>query len=204
MRSPMWFVVAVLCVVAGTPSVALAQGGVDVRWERNGVVRVSQGRNVSRIDLSKDISGCLGRVFDGSTNERFGSGLHKTHVFDVTSRDGQHFLLVGAVAAPNCNVQGQCGAGDDDVTLIWLHAGADLALVRKQVFAVEDCVYARWVEGLPDDWSSNLKLTAGLLMFNFTETVYDPDAGKSRDFSGQAIYDRQSASDGIRITRVPK
>jgi hypothetical protein len=105
------------------------------------------------------------------------------------------------VAAPNCNVQGQCGAADDEVTLIWLHVGANLALVRKQSVVVDDCMN-RSVDGLPDGWKSNLKLTSGALKLSFTEHVYDNDT--LQEFSGQAMYDRQSASEGIRITRAPK
>ena len=204
MRSPMWFVVAVLCVVAGTPSVALAQGNVDVRWEKNATVRISQGRNVSRIDLREDIIGCLDDVFDGSSKKRFGSGLRKTQVLDVVDSDGQHYVLLSAATAPNCNVQGRCGAGDNDVTLIWLQVGADLAVIRKQVFAAEDCIAARWIEGMPDDWDSTLKLSAGSLRLSFTEDVYDRTADTLQEVTGQAVYDRQSASEGIRIARAPK
>ena len=198
---PMRLAALLVCIIV-YPSLALAQGKIDMRWDRNGIVRVSQGRNVRRIDLSRDIAGCVDRVFDSSNNERYGSGLHKTQVLDVTSRDGEHFLLLSAVAAPNCNVQGQCGAGDDNVTLIWVHVGADLAVANKQSFVLRDCVSARSVDGLPDDWPSNLKLTAGSLKLSFSETTYGAD--KVEELSGQVVYDRQSASEGIRITRSPK
>ena len=194
----------VLLVLIGCPSLAFAQGKIEVRWEKNASVRISQGKNVSRIDLRDDIIGCLGELFDGSTKQRFGSGLRKTQVLDVVDGDGQHYVLVSAATAPNCNVQGQCGAGDNDVTLIWLHLGADLAVIRKQVFAAEDCVAARWIEDMPDDWDSTLKLSGGSLKLSFTESVYDRAADKLQDFSGQAIYERQSAADGIRITRAAK
>jgi hypothetical protein len=193
---------AVLLVVIGCPSFAFGQGRLDVRWEKNAIVRLSQGRDVNRIDLSQEISGCTSEVYDRTTGRRFGHGLRKTQVLDVTGRDGQHFVLLSAVAAPNCNVQGRCGAGDDEVTLIWLHVGADLVLVRKQAFEVEDCEYPRTVEGQPDDWKSNLKLTAGSLKLSFNERTYSSD--KPQEFSGQVIYNRQSASEGIQITRVPK
>ena len=195
---------AVFLFIIGCPSLALAQAKLDVRWEKNGFIRVSEGRKVSRIDLSQDISGCIGVLFDRTVNERYGSGLHQMHVLDVTSGDGQHFVLVAAVAAPNCNVQGMCGAGDDDVTLIWLGIRGDLTLLRKQVFVVEDCREARAVQGLRNDWKSNLKLTSGSLTLNFTELADDPATDKLLELSGQAIYNRESASDGIRITRVTK
>jgi len=194
---------AVLLVVIGCPSVAFAQGKVDVRWQKNGIIRISQGRNVRRIDLGRDISGCIGEVFDRTVNERYGSGLHKMQVLDVTSRDGQHFVLASAVAAPNCNVQGMCGAADDNVTLIWLHLSSDLALVRKQSVPVEECP-SRYAAGMPDDWSSNLKLIAGSLTLSFTEDEYDSARDKTQEFAGQVSYERQSAADGLRVTRVPK
>jgi hypothetical protein len=194
----------VLFVVIGCPSLAFAQGKIDVRWEKNAGVRISQGKNVSRIDLREDIIGCLGELFDGSTKQRFGSGLRKTQVLDVVGSDGQHYVLLSAATAPNCNVQGRCGAGDNDVTLIWLQVGADLAVIRKQVFAAEDCIAARWIEGMPENWDSTLTLSAGSLTLSFTEDVYDRTADKLQEFTGQAVYDRRSASEGIRITRAPK
>ena len=197
-------IATVLFVLIGCPSLAFAQGKIDVRWEKNPGVRISQGKNISRIDLREDIVGCLGDVFDGSTNKRFGSGLRKTQVLDVVDSDGHHYVLLSAATAPNCNVQGRCGAGDNDVTLIWLQIGADLAVIRKQVFAAEDCVAARWIEGMPENWDSTLTLSAGSLKLSFTEDVYDRTADKLQEFTGQAIYDRQSASEGLRITRAPK
>lgn len=66
------------------------------------------------------------------------------------------------------------------MTLIWLHLGADLALVGKQAVAVESCP-ARYVDDARDDWKSN---------------------GKSEEFSGQVVCERQSASKGIHVTRA--
>lgn len=181
-----------------------AQSNLNVRWEKGGIVRVSDGRYDVRFDLQEDIVGCVGQVYDRSTGERFGSGLRATRVLDSLRSGNSRFVLVSAVAAPNCNVQGRCGAGDDDVTLIWLQLADDLALVKKQVFAVEDCVYPRWVEGLPEDWRTNMKLSSGVIKLDFIESVYDQAAKKPQEYGGQVLYDRQNVSAGLQISRTAR
>ena len=46
-------------------------------------------------------------------------------------------------ASPNCNVQGRCGAGGSNTTLLWLKLTRDLRLAGKQAFAIDDCQAGR-------------------------------------------------------------
>lgn len=201
---------AFICVGVATLSVgAAACRSLDteaqqfrVRWQPKGVLNLTAGDRQKQVSLSRDIVGCLGELFDSSNGERLGKGEGSNTVLDVSEEDGHRFVLMSAVAAPNCNVQGACGAGGPDVTLIWLHVGADLSILEKQVFAVEDCRAPRWVEGQSDDWFKRVALKDGVLTLNFTEMV---DAGATMsEASGRVTYDTRAARSGIQVVRPPQ
>ena len=172
-----------------------------VRWQPDAVLSVTEGSRRTQVSLRPDIAGCLGQVFDGSTGERYGSGDRRRTVLDVKEENDDRFILLSAVAAPNCNVQGRCGAADSDVTLIWLHVGADLSIKEKQVFAVENCREQRWVDDQPADWSDRIALTNGVLSLKFTEV---PDAATPGipEVSGRVLYDTRAARSGLQVSRV--
>ncbi len=179
------------------PAVAL-----EAEWEKDAVVRLSQGHRVAWVDLQGDIEGCHGEMFDPTTGEHFGSGLGKIRVLDVAESGGQHFVLVSALAYPNCNIQGECGAAGPNVTLIWLQLGGDLSVVAKEAFTVEYCRHGRWVEGLGDDWPFRISLSGGSLRLTFKEQVSDPGTEGYHEVTGQVTYDRRTPAAGIQVTRV--
>jgi hypothetical protein len=176
--------------IAGTMSVAVvvvasigwqarpSPGSFSARWERGGVLSVQEGSRTVHINLSDDIVGCLSQLYDGATRERFGSGEKPGRILDVTEAKGHRFILAAAIAAPNCNVQGHCGAGDDNVTLIWVKLATDLSVIAKNAFAVADCRRNRWVEG------------------------ERPGTREMGDLPGQVSYTREAASAGMTITRL--
>ena len=170
---------------------------LSVAWEKGGIVRLKEGGRAARVNLSQDIVGCLGQLYDPTTSERFGKGEGTSRVLDVTVNQGRRFVLLMALAAANCNVQGHCGAaGEPNVTLIWLEIAADLSVVKKQTFAVVDCRNDRGVEGAPDDWADRLNLVDGSLTVTFTEF-----RGGSADVTGTVTYSRQTADHGLSIVR---
>ena len=177
-----------------------APNSLTVRWESGGVLRLSQSGRDATIDLSEDIVGCLGQLYDGATRERFGSGEGPNKVLDVAEVEGRRFLLLSAAAAPNCNVQGACGAGDPNVTLIWLHIAPDLSVAAKKTFTVEDCLAARWVEGEPEDWRGKLALSDGVLALRFKEI--DRRSTDMAEITGRVTYDRKTPAAGIVISRA--
>jgi hypothetical protein len=164
-------------------------------WETGGIIRLEDGRHTSRADLHQDILGCLGQLYDPATGGRFGKAEGRSRVLDVTTNGGRRFVLLSAVAAANCNVQGQCGAASGpNVTLIWLEIGADLSVVNKQTFAVVDCAGARGVDAT-DDWSDTLRLVNGALTVTFREF------GASADVVGTVSYSRRTADRGLIVSR---
>ena len=172
-----------------------------VRWRPNAVLDVSAGKVAKRLLLAADVEGCLDRLFDPTTNERYGSGEGHKVILDVTESGPDRFVLIGAAAAPNCNVQGQCGAADDNITLIWLHLDAQLAIVKKQVVLVEACP-TRYLDraGQPADWFERLSLTNGLLTLKFAEMIQSGD--EFVESTSTLRYDTRAAQAGMQIERA--
>lgn len=182
---------SVVVFFAGGP--VQAAPSLSVTWQPGGIVRLKEGPRTSRVNLSQDIAGCLGQMYDPTTGERFGKGEGKSRVLDVTTIQGRRFVLLIAPASANCNVQGRCGAADPNVTLIWLEIAADLSISRKQTFAVVDCFASRGIKGAPDDWADTLSLVNGSLAITFT------DFG-GPDVVGTVGYSRAAADQGLRVS----
>jgi hypothetical protein len=163
-------------------------------WEPGGILRLSKADRVVRIDLRRDVAGCLGEMFDPTTGERFGVGEGNNKVLDVVERDREHFVMLSAQAMPNCNIQGSCGAAPiPNVTLVWVHVAPDLSVVEKQAFAIVDCVHPRSVLDAHHGWQDRLELRGGSLTLAFVEGL--------DDVRGRATYDRRTPQVGIRIVR---
>jgi hypothetical protein len=197
-RLPGPLALALLAIVGGS-SLAIAQPlPLKVTPDSSGFVQLSRGSQRLRVDLRMDVPGCIGELRDSSTGERFKAGA-PLRVLDVSARDNRHYILLAAIAQPNCNVQGMCGApSEPNVNLIWLNVTAELAVDKKQVVAVEDCRKARSAEGLPENWPRQFHLVNDKISIAFTD--YSPDRP---DVVGKAEYDRQSPDAGIRVT-LPK
>jgi hypothetical protein len=105
-------------------------------------------------------------------------------------------VLLSAIAPANCNVQGMCGAASEpNVSLIWIKLAPDLTVEDKQTVVLVDCQTDRSVEGVPDEWATQLHLVEGKLKIAFRESASD-----GRDITGQVEYDRRTPEQGIRVT----
>jgi hypothetical protein len=164
----------------------------DAKADPKGYLQLSDGSRKRRLDLRDDVPGCIGQRYDPTTGER-GAADASLIVLDTADRDGRHYVLLSAIAQPNCNVQGMCGAAaEPNVSLIWLKLKSDLTIESKQTVALVDCRTDRSVAGVKDDWdATDLKLVDGKLRLAFDE------AGAA---GGRVEYDRQSADQGIRVT----
>lgn len=201
MLNKLWTTVAAIILVAHQSADARQVANkFAAQWERGGIVRLSDGTRVTRVNLSDDIVGCLGQLYDRSTGEKFGPGEGRSRVLDVTELDGHRYILLTAVAAPNCNVQGRCGAGDSNVTLIWLDVAPDLSVASKKAFTVEDCVEARWVDDERDDWRDKVGLVDGRLTIKFKE--FDRSSSERAEISGRVTYERRDARIGFVVSRA--
>jgi hypothetical protein len=191
-----WIAVVALLLTDGLAyGVPQTPPSLSAVWEAGGIIRLEDGRHVSRVNLRQDIVGCLGQLYDPTTGERLGEGEGSSRVLDVTTNGGRRFVLLSAVAAANCNIQGRCGAAaEPNVTLIWLEIRADLSVVNKQTFAVIDCGASRGVDAT-DDWPDKLRVVNGALTVTFHEF------GASADVNGTVSYSRRTAGRGLIVSR---
>jgi len=187
------FPVALLLIVGACASV-IKPGRLIVTPEPAGFVQLASGAAHVRVDLRGDVPGCLGERYDPTTGERSGSDA-ALEVLDISNRAGRSYILLSAVAPPNCNVQGMCGAAPQpNVSLIWLKVTSEMTVEDKQTVVVEDCRTDRSVEGLPDDWAEHLRTGDGKLRITFRQS-----GPAGQDVTGTAEYDRRSPEAGIRL-----
>lgn len=193
-RIPIGLALFVIVGASCTPPVALPPS-FEVTPERAGFVQLSRGADHIRLDLRDDIPGCLGERYDPTTGETFESG-DTLRVLDVSDRGGRHYVLMLAIAEPNCNVQGRCGgAPSPNLNLIWIKVTPELVVEEKQTVIVEDCETGRFVDEVPDGWERQMQVPRDKLSITIRETT--PDTGNA---ISRAEYDRQSPEAGIRVT----
>lgn len=132
-------IMTLACSCASTDAASLhGKASIFLKDLDNGRIRLTRGSQKLVLDLARDISGCPGRVYDPSTNEEYAGGA-SFEVVDETEKAPYTYLVLLASAAPNCNIQGECGAGGSDTTLLWLKLSSDLKLAGKQAFGIDDC-----------------------------------------------------------------
>ncbi len=111
---------------------------VAVEALQAGKIQLVRAGETRVVDLAREISGCKGATVDPSTQEKYPGGP-TIEVVDETEQGPFTYVLVLASAPANCNVQGECGAGGPDATLVWLKVDKKLAVVDREAFALNDC-----------------------------------------------------------------
>lgn len=117
---------------------AAAPPPVAVEALQAGKIQLLRGEETRVVDLSREISGCKGATFDPSTKEKYPGGP-TVEIVDETEKGPFTYVLLLASAPANCDVQGECGAGGPDATLLWLKVDRKLAVVDREAFALNDC-----------------------------------------------------------------
>ena len=72
-----------------------------------------------------------------------GANWATLRLLDAATGNGRFQVLLEAVAPGRCNPVGECAAGGDDTTVIWLEIDQDLTITNKQVVIVESCLQRR-------------------------------------------------------------
>jgi hypothetical protein len=121
-------------------------------YDSRGLLRLQRGTQRLVLDLRRDISGCTGTVYDRTVNEEYKDLSGASYgLVDETEKAPYIYVVLIAWAPPNCNVEGHCGAGGWDSTLVWLKLSRDLRLAGKQTLILDDCLADRSaVETLAD------------------------------------------------------
>jgi hypothetical protein len=167
-----------------------------------GRIRLDRDGRRLVVDLAREISGCTGRRYDLTVNEEHEAGVD-FEIVDETEKAAYTYLVLLASAPPNCNVQGHCGGGGSDSTLIWLKVTKDLSLAGKQAFPIDECRAGRFAnvfkEEDPEDYyfgtiqAKDLPWIGDLLQIEYQE--------RDKDSIQRLVYDRQDPEAGLR--RIP-
>lgn len=171
---------------------------VAVKGIGEGRIRLTRASQKLVLDLGREISGCKGRLYDPMTKEESEGGVG-FEVVDETEKAPYTYVVLFASANPNCNVQGECGAGGEDITLVWLKLTRDLTPAGRQTFAVADCRAGRSVKVEGKD-GADLSLQAKDLLWtgDRLQIEYYEQAGSSGTMLRRLIYDRQYPDAGLQ------
>ncbi|WP_293913966.1 hypothetical protein [Deinococcus sp.] len=181
----------------------------------NGVVVFSQGRTTGRADLSGQLHGCTAATYDPTASgfqesqrvgRRPGAALN-AHVVDLVRSRGQWYFTFQVGLSPNCNVQGQCGAGTN-IDLVWVKLSPSLKVLGKQVEVVEDCrsdTNAQDYTGVQDTRQASydqplLGLRGGVLKVTRATPAPDNQVGSYRVQT--LSYSRAAPQRGIQVGAV--
>jgi hypothetical protein len=163
-----------------------------------GRIRLERAGHKLVLDLAREISGCTGRRYDLAFHEEYEPGVG-FEIVDETERAPYTYLVLLATAPPNCNVEGHCGAGGPDSTLVWLKVGKDLSLAGKQAFVIDDCRADRLSNVLAEDDPEDLDF--GTIQAKDLPWIGDLLQIEYQEGDGPAhhlLYDRQNPESGLR------
>lgn len=169
---------------------------IRVHGAGGGRIRITNATNRTTLHLERDISGCL-HLYDHLAPKWHSNVSAKIKVIDKVSKDSKYYVVLFASAPSNCNVQGHCGAGGEDYTVIWLKLDTRLRLEDKKRAVIEDCQSnISTKRGDTDTEEPAVKLVDGKLAVEYGDEFGDP---KKRTVS-HLIYDRNFPEKGFVIT----
>lgn len=178
---------------------------------------ISRGRAAHTIDIRHEITGCIGKVVDGSTGDIVAKKAWEAKVVcvdDVDTASAKYAVLVLIASAPNCTMQGDCGAAEDNLSLLLLYEDRRFHPVSHMRVDIQDCKAGADViaaEGPPkssDDinfpnWFRRIVLRDDKLWLQFIR--YKP--GHNLDDEAletcMCTYVRNNAQKGIMIVTKP-
>jgi hypothetical protein len=190
-------------------SLSFAQTKPDVKLKNIGRAKISitRGKLLSKIDLSENVAGCAyvkkrAYVFN---NADCSASSASFKLIDTTKKNNSTYFAVMSKAAPNCNVCGQCGACRSSFAIIWIKLDKNLKLVKKQSFAIEDCLSdiavttPKYVVQDCDEKPFNPKFVKDLLTIEFEKGNYkNNDDVRNYDFS-HLEYNRKTPEKGFVV-----
>ena len=175
---------------------------VSVQGLHHGRIQLRRGTRKLTLNLGSDIAGCKSRLYDPMEHVSSDADV-RLETVDETRQGDYTYLVLLAGAPPNCNVQGECGAGEESLTLVWLKLDKDLKLAAKQAFAVDECLAQRSIriEGKDVLGPDVVEIKARDLPWtgDVLKVGYEEDWGKT---THQLIYDRRNPDAGFKQVPV--
>lgn len=126
-----------------------------ISYLSNGKIRFTY-RNLTKIfNLADHIQGCQGNLYDSWTHENIPSNP-RVGIVSILKNPETTTLLLLVTASPNCNVQGQCGAGTNN-GFIALTITDKLNIVYLNSFTFDDCLCLNCKDGVLNRQSEYLE-----------------------------------------------
>jgi hypothetical protein len=181
-------------------------GPIAVKHVGGGRIRIESGKRKVKLDIRSDVSGCFTTRFDPTTDEKYPADVD-LEVLDQGDKAPFKYLLLLISASPNCNIQGRCGAGGPESTLLWLKLGKNLAPVDRQAVLIEGC-NGPSVAHRPER-SEETSPGAYLEPIHAQDLPWAGErleielAGESGERAGKVIYDRSKPEEGLRQVPLP-
>jgi uncharacterized protein len=129
--------------------------GYQIRYLGNKKVKLTYGNLKKIINLGGHIGGCLGKLYDFTTNESIASAPG-IGIVSILKKPKITTLLLITTTSPNCNIQGQCGAGVH-TDLIALTISDKLDIVSLNSFTLDDCYSRQSNYGDLAEWENIIK-----------------------------------------------
>lgn len=166
----------------------------------NGKVRLTHGSLSKIYNLADHIHGCLGNLYDCSTNKCiYYPSSPLIRIVSTLETPETTTLLLLVTASPNCNIQGECGSGVYD-GFIALTITDKLSIVYLNSFTLDDCYsgrhYVDWehVYEAGIDMLSLIKPINGQIKIEFLESFESGD-----DMPKLMLFDMKDPAKGFII-----
>jgi len=179
-----------------------------VTYLRNGKIKLRYGNKSKTLNLSLHIpKGCEGYLYYKSIKGvivKEGYSKPEIAILSVLNNSGTATLLLLASTAPNCNVQGFCGAGAN-TGFIALTVTNKLDIVYLNSFKLDDCYSFRFSKYYEDFNEKDIKdmlpvfkaINNNQLKVEFTETD-----GFNNEVTKQVIFDMTKPEKGFIVERL--
>lgn len=210
MRNPIGCYLFIVCLsVAG-----LAQGvqryvvqekndPVKITYLQHGVLKLQSRTAQATINVKKDLYGCL-RLYDGSDPKSRPSTTDAItiRVLDEVIKGDKFFLLLQISMGSRCNVQSQCGAGEE-IGVYWWQFSSSLKQEKFQQELVESCLdnigFEEGANERKDDQELKLETRNGKLALKYTKHDYAQNKGE-KHYS--LTYDRTAPEQGLQVSEA--
>lgn len=200
------FCFCILIAILVIPSVILAQSSnikeYKVTYLDNGKIKLSYGKLSKIFNLTDHISGCLGNLYDPSSNETIKSSPSVDIVL-MSKKSKITTLLLFVTTSPNCNIQGQCGAGTN-ADLIALSITDKLNRIYINSFSLDNCYSGRSSKYAEDEeFYDNYGVNMSAIIRNMKSKI--KIEFNESNVSNMVMFDMKEPSKGFIVeTTLPK
>ncbi len=188
-----------------TPAQQSGRDPIKIRGLANAQLSLTLGGLSSTVNLAGDLAGCTTGTYDVTDPKSRPSPTPlEPRVLDQIQQGARWYVVLQLSQQGNCNVQGRCGASVS-VNLVWLELNAQLALLRKQSLAVDNCmsdtVLTDWAgrvrSAVSETSTPSFELRNGILQVSFQQNDYTNKV--TTVFSLR--YDRRAPEQGFKISK---